>query len=304
MSISKSEGGRRVIGQFIGVLVGLALLCFFIEADLRKAHQESLWLASVRERYRPIRKRIPALERLAYEMREGGVHPVMLALMVILGFVLGAAVLSFAEKSVIFGTLVSLAGSLAFGVGWIRRQYRKRKRALFDAILREAMPIAITTLRATGRLEAVFEDVARIARDKLLRREFELLQNTWRGLRITPEQALMLAASRWEIEEMMQLAKATEEAVKYHADVAELWLKFREQIERDEEKRRRLRAKTLAGRRNGLIYAGIVVSMFGLAYPRVQSYMTPLAHVGFWIVLFIMLSCTWAIWRTGEGIEV
>ncbi|ACV58228.1 type II secretion system F family protein [Alicyclobacillus acidocaldarius] len=293
-----------MIWQLIGVLIGLSLLCFFMEADLRKAHQESLWMASIRERYRPVRRPIPALERLTYEMREGGVRPGILIAGTVIGFAVGAIVLSFAEKSVVFGILVSLAASVAVAVGWIRRRYRKQRRALFDAILREAMPIAITTLRATNRLEAAFEDVARIARDKRLKTEFDMLAKTWRGLRVTPEQALMLAASRWEIEEIVQLAKATEEATKYHADLAELWLKYREQIERDEDKRRKLRAKTLAGRRNGLIYAGIVVSMFGLAYPRVQRYMTPLAHIGFWVVLLIMLTCTWVIWRTGEVIEV
>ncbi|MCL6445417.1 MAG: hypothetical protein K6T83_18490 [Alicyclobacillus sp.] len=293
-----------MIGQLIGVFIGLSLLCFFMEADLRKAHQESLWLASIRERYRPVKRRIPALERLAYEMREGGVKPGWFLTWAATGFSLGSVVISFAEESVLFGVLVSLAASVAGAIGWIRYRYRKRKRALFDALVREALPIAITTLRATNRLEAAFEDVARIARDKRLKTEFDMLAKTWRGLRVTPEQALMLAASRWEIEEMVQLAKATEEATKYHADLAELWLKYREQIERDEDKRRKLRAKTLAGRRNGLIYAGIVVSMFGLAYPRVQRYMTPLAHTGFWLVLFLMLTCTWIIWRTGEVIEV
>lgn len=293
-----------MIGQLIGVFIGLSLLCFFMEADLRKAHQESLWLATIRERYRPVKRRIPALERLAYEMREGGVKPGWLLTWAATGFSLGSVVISFAEESVLFGVLVSLAASVAGTIGWIRYRYRKRKRALFDALVREALPIAITTLRATNRLEAAFEDVARIARDKRLKTEFDMLAKTWRGLRVTPEQALMLAASRWEIEDMVQLAKATEEATKYHADLAELWLKYREQIERDEDKRRKLRAKTLAGRRNGLIYAGIVVSMFGLAYPRVQRYMTPLAHTGFWLVLFLMLTCTWIIWRTGEVIEV
>ncbi|MCL6445772.1 MAG: hypothetical protein K6T83_20375, partial [Alicyclobacillus sp.] len=108
----------------------------------------------------------------------------------------------------------------------------------------------------------------------------------------------------WGVEEIRQLARLTEEAVRYHADLAELWLRFRHQVERDEDKRRTLRAKTLAGRRNGLIYAGIVVAMFGVAYPRVQAYMTQAVRAGFWVVLMVMLACTWAIWRAGEVIEV
>ena len=92
--------------------------------------------------------------------------------------------------------------------------------------------------------------------------------------------------------------------MKYRANLAELWLKYREQIERDEDERRKLRAKTLAGRRNGLIYSGIVVAMFGLAYPRAHPYMTSIANVGFWVVLLILLACTWAIWRAGEVMEV
>ncbi|SFV06151.1 type II secretion system F family protein [Alicyclobacillus macrosporangiidus] len=293
-----------MIAQLIGLLAGLALLCFFIESDLRRAHRESLWLASLRERYHPAKSRIPALDRLAYETKEGAVNMTWLVLVSVAGFFVASVLLSLAEESVAFGILVSLAGTIGGAVGWIRYRYRKRKRVFFDSLLREAMPIAITTLRATNRLEAAFEDVASIARDKRVKEEFEALAKTWRGLHVTPEQALGLTAARWEIDEMVQLARATEEAVKYHANLAELWLKYREQIERDEDKRRKLRAKTLAGRRNGLIYSGIVVAMFGLAYPRAHPYMTPIANTGFWVVLLILLACTWAIWRAGEVIEV
>lgn len=293
-----------MLAQLIGLLVGLALLCFFIESDLRRAHREALWLASLRERYRQTKRRLPALDRLVFEMREAGISGTRLTLIAVLAFVALSALLSMAEESLVFGVLVSLAAVAGGAVGWIRYRYRKRKQAFFDALLREAMPIAITTLRATNRLEAAFEDVASIARDKRVKSEFETLAKTWRGLRVTPEQALLLAASRWEIEEMVQLAKATEEAVKYHADLAELWIRYREQIERDEDKRRKLRAKTLAGRRNGLIYSGLVLAMFGLAYPRAHPYMTPLANTGFWVVLLILIACTWAIWRAGEVIEV
>jgi tight adherence protein B len=293
-----------MIAQLIGLLVGLALLCFFIESDLRRAHREALWLASLRERYRQRKPRLPALDRLAYEMKEAGISGARLVIVSAAVFVALSALLSLAEESVVFGVLVSLAAVTGGAVGWIRYRYRKRKQAFFDALLREAMPIAITTLRATNRLEAAFEDVASIARDKRVKSEFETLAKTWRGLRVTPEQALVLAASRWEIEEMVQLAKATEEAVKYHANLAELWIRYREQIERDEDKRRKLRAKTLAGRRNGLIYSGLVLAMFGLAYPRAHPYMTPLANTGFWVVLLILIACTGAIWRAGEVIEV
>ncbi|AEJ44287.1 type II secretion system F family protein [Alicyclobacillus acidocaldarius] len=296
-----------MLGQLSGVLMALAMLCFFIEADLRRAHEETLWLSSIRERYQDTSSKIQrfkALQRLRFEAQEAGIRMSALLPMAVFAFVALSVLLSFAEKSVLFGVLVSLGGTIAGAVTWIRSRYKKQKYRFLQSIVREAIPIVITTLRATDRLDEAFEDVARIARSPILRREFQLITQSWRGLRITPEQAFVLAASRWEIEEMVQLAKATEVATRYQADRAQLWLRFRDQIERDEDKRRVLRAKTLAGRRNGLIYAGIVLSMFGLVYPRAQAYMTTFAKDGFWITLLILIGCTWWIWRTGEVIEV
>ncbi|AEJ43644.1 hypothetical protein TC41_1717 [Alicyclobacillus acidocaldarius subsp. acidocaldarius Tc-4-1] len=280
---------------------------FLLEADLRRAQEEALWLASIRERYHDRTSRwksAQAIQQLKREAQEAGLRLPPVLMIAVSGFIVGAVALSLAEQSAWFGVPVSLGLTILVTVLFIRSRAKKRKYQFLQVFVREAMPIIITTLRATDRFDEALMDVTQIARHPTLRREFQLMTQSWRGLRITPEEAFVLAAERWGIQELIQLAHATAVATKYQADRAKLWLRFRDQIERDEDKRRVLRAKTLAGRRNGLIYAGLMVSMFGLAYPRVHQYMTPFARDGFWIVLIILIGCTWWIWRIGEVMEV
>ncbi|MCL6548245.1 MAG: hypothetical protein K6T30_04975, partial [Alicyclobacillus sp.] len=210
-----------MLAKLIGLCAGLALLCFFIESDLRRAHREALWQASLRERYGAPKRRFPALERFLYEAREAGVSLPALIGIAAFVFVVGALVVSWAEESASAGLVISLGGTLAGLVGYVRVRYRKRRSALFQAWLREAMPIAITTLRATGRLDSALEDAAALVRDRRLKAELQQLVAMWKGLHTVPEQAFGMAAERWGVEEIRQLARLTEEAVRYHADLAE-----------------------------------------------------------------------------------
>lgn len=281
----------------------LAVLFYFLYVDLKRVQIEKVWKSSIRGQFR-VKHKLSFWDEWVTRAKIAQVPLKNLLLLGITSLIILSILLTFAEESVIFGCIVSLAVVSVVFVGYVQHRYDQFKTTFTNAFFNEAVPIASHSLRASGQLESSFEEVAAIARNKRIVREFSDLAATWKQKGSTPADTFLTAALGWGVPEIVQLAVITKECLPYHTDLADLWLGFKAQVDADLQRKRMLLAKTRQGRRNGLIYSGIVVTLFAVAYPRLHVYLPYPALVGFWVALGIVLTGTFLIWRIGSRIFV
>lgn len=293
------------MAPWIAFLAFLALLLGMLDRDVERAKRIARWRQSVQTTVR-----IREVSRGVWEiwMREARLakRSIPRALMVsAFAGVLTGVFFGFGMEQ----PLLAPFGALAMAVYWFRvRQiklpyeaYQRRiRRALFD----EAVPIASHALKSTGKLEVAIAEIAKIAKNRMLRDLFASVSETWQQKSLTPADALYRAALEYDVEELKVLAVMTKESVDYKPDLAELWLGYRGQKMQLEYFRKRVDARTGASKRNALVFAGGVGALLLIAYPRMQPYLTTETRIGFWIVLAVMMGTAFYIHRVAKRTEL
>ncbi|MDP9728272.1 hypothetical protein [Alicyclobacillus tolerans] len=286
------------MAQWIAFLLFFSALLAFVDKDLAKARQRAIWQQSFQSE---VRLRDVGRAWTAEWWREARIAGVSVRNAILVSAFMGILVAAFLSIGVEQPALAPFAGG-AVGFWWFRVKslhgaYEKYQQQMTTAILDEAIPIAVHSLKATGRLEVAVDEVAKLAKRKAVRALFGEVSETWRQKSLTPAEALVRAARERDVEVLLTLATMTRDAADFQPDYAEMWLGYREQMLQILYHQRRVAARTRVSKRNASIFVYLVGSLLLLAYPRMGRFLTFQTRVGFWLLLLVMVGGMVLIYR-------
>ena len=286
---------------WIAACVFFAGFFLFAEREVRHQRLKELWTLVPK----PRAPRKLAQHAFFQKASQAGVSETALLTMALIACGASIIGLSFAESSWEFGLPAGGAIGLLAVRGFVLMQWGWRTDRLRRALMDEAIPIGAMALSASGsQLEAAFVSIAQVAKTPEIRQMFSDLNQRRKKLNLEPADALLMAAREWDVPEMIRLAEITKASLVMRPNLGELWDDYNNRLRRKLGREDRLKARTSTGRRNALAYMGIVGGIFGLGYPHVVKWLTPMDKDLFFIVMAGVVFGAWMIWKSKDRLNV